>query len=298
MIEKLIKKYQGTRITSIEELRPIIKEIQELRLYYSLMENYRGQSLRTFKLNSGLARFSKKSNQLKKREKKLFRDFSCYIKVKKNYIRNPFSSDTIGYKMKNKWYSLFQAQHLGLKTRLMDWTIDWVVALMFAVENNEYFGKDGSLYIFLVPDYLLFNDPKIKKVTESTDPFNIDQDLMINTPIFLFDNELDFVGERRLSRQSGRFWMQSIENSIIPLNEQSTYKTMLIELIIDGASKENIKKELEKSGVTKNWHYYRTDENIDDAFKLINKIHLENNIFQKLINYTKLVFKYILEMFR
>jgi hypothetical protein len=274
-ITELINKYQNLRIKSINEIKQITHDIQELRIYCNVMENYRGHSLVEYKLNSGLARYDYPSDKLNEIERKIYDDFSKLFSTKKDYIRQPFTDKYENSELRNKWYSLFQAQHIGLKTRLMDWSLGWETALMFAVENEKYFGQDGTLTVFLVPDELLFGDDKFKQFSSAVDPFQLEQDMMINTPIYMLDDKFDYVGERRISRQSGRFWVQSIEKGAIPLKEQGQYKDLLLEIIIDGESKETIKKEMEEYGVTIDWHYYRKDENIDVEIKKINERNLE-----------------------
>lgn len=274
-IEQLIAKYQGTRITSIDELKPIIREIQELRMYYDIMENYRGHSLLDYELNCGLARYKLSPQEFDEVEKNLFKDFSDFADAQGDYIRQPFDKNSENPDLRNKWYALFQAQHVGLKTRLMDWSIRWETALMFAVENEKYFGLDGTFTVFLVPREKLYSTDRISKVSSEIDPFELKEDMMINTPIYMLDDKFDYVGERRISRQNGRFWAQPIEKNSIPLNEQSEYKDLLIEFIIDGESKKTIKEELEQHGATLDWHYYRKDENIDDEIKGINSKNLD-----------------------
>jgi hypothetical protein len=276
-ITELINKYQNLLIKSIDELEQIIHEIQELRIYYDVMENYRGHSLDEYKLNSGLARYDYPSDKLNEIEKNIYIDFFELVKSKEDYIRLPFKDDTENYVLRNKWYSLFQAQHIGLKTRFMDWSINWRVALMFAVENEDYFEKNGSLTIFIVPNDLLYHDKKLTQTTATTDPFDVKIDMMINTPTYMFDDKFDFVGERRMGRQNGRFWMQSIENCNIPLEEQEIYKPLLLNLIIDGDSKQSIKTELERMGYTIDWHYFRKDEDVDKEIVMINEINLGKN---------------------
>lgn len=274
-IEQLIEKYQGTRIKSVSELKPIIREIQELRIHYDIMENYRGHSLIDYELNCGLARYKLSTQEFKDVEIKLYKDFSSFVTTQGEYIRQPFDKDYDNPELRNKWYSLFQAQHLGLKTRFMDWSIGWETALMFAVENEKYFEKDGSFNVFLVPREQLFSSDRISKVSSEIDPFELNDDMMINTPIYMLDNKFDYVGEKRISRQAGRFWVQPVEKGNIPLNKQTEYKNLFLELIIDGSSKKTIKSELEEHGATIDWHYYRKDENIDTEIKKINDRNLE-----------------------
>ena len=94
---------------------------------------------------------------------------------------------------------------------------------------------------------------------------------MINSPLYMFDEIFDIIGEKRMGRQSGRFWIQSIENCKIPLNEQAKFAPYLKEIIIDGNSKATIKQELTERGITLDWHYYRNDENIDKEVQTINQ---------------------------
>jgi len=273
-IEQLIAKHQGCRIKSVDQLKPIINEIQELRIYYAILENYRGHSLVDYELTNGLARYNLSPEEFIDIEEKLFNDFSSFVAKQGDYIRQPFDENYENYKLRNKWYSLFQAQHLGLKTRLMDWSIGWETALMFAVENEKYFGHDGTLTVFFVPHDKLYNADKISKVSSEIDPFQLDQDMMINTPIYMLDDKFDYVGEKRISRQAGRFWAQSMEKAGIPLKSQPEYQPLLLELIIDGGSKQSIKAELEANGATIDWRYYRRDENVDGEINSINNTHL------------------------
>lgn len=274
-IEQLVSKYRGTIIKSIDDLKPIISEIQELRMYYDIMENYRGHSLVDYELNCGLARYKLSPQEFDEVEKNLFKDFLDFADAQGNYIRQPFDKKSENPELRNKWYALFQAQHVGLATRLMDWSIRWETALMFAVENEKYFGLDGTFTVFLVPREKLYSTNRISKVSSEIDPFELKDDMMINTPIYMFDDNFNYVAERRISRQNGRFWVQPIEKNSIPLNEQSEYKDLLIEFIIDGESKKTIKKELKQHGATLDWHYYRKDENIDEEIKAINSKNLD-----------------------
>jgi hypothetical protein len=276
MIEVLIKKYQGTRIKSIDELKPIISQIQELRIYYDIMENYRGHSLLKYELNCGLARNKLSPEEFIEAEKKLYNDFMEFVAKQDDYIRLPFGENDNNPELKNKWYALYQAQHLGLKTRFMDWSIGWETALMFAVENEKYFGHDGTFNVFLVPRNQLYSSDKISEASSKLEPFELEQDMMINTPIYMLNDKFDYVGEKRISRQAGRFWVQSVKKGAITLKEQPEYKNLLLELIIDGDSKKSIKAELEAHGATIDWHYYRKDDNIDTKIKSINHKNLSS----------------------
>lgn len=263
-----------TRIKSIAELKPIIDKIQWQRFLDGKMEFYRGHSLRSYELKAGLTRYEFTELDYVQKEKDIYKDFVELYEGKDDYIRLPFTHENDSFELRNKWYSLFQAQHIGLKTRFMDWSIGWETALMFAVENENQFGQDGSFWIFRVPDKFEFNDKELKDVTLTTDPFDISKNMMINTPTYMLNDKFDYVGERRMGRQAGRFWIQSMKDSMIPMDKQDVLKPHMLEIIIDGDSKEAIKAELTARGITLDWHYYRTDATVDDEIKTINKNNL------------------------
>jgi len=262
------------RIKSYTQLyQEVITKVQEYRYGRTHMENYRGHGLREYKLLPGLGRFDFNISELSKKEKALYDNFMEKVKNGEiESVRQPFTKGD-DFELKNYWYALFQAQHLGLKTRLMDWSIRWETALLFAVDEEKYHGKDGSLWLYLCQGNNLVNTNNIKELT-SISPFDYKKNSMINTPIYLFDNVFDIIGEKRFSRQSGRFWIQTLEKSTIPLNEQAEFEPYLREIIIDGDSKASIKKELNDRGYNLDWNYYRKDDSIDENIRKINNFNL------------------------
>jgi len=259
------------RIKSAKELyTTVIQPVQNYRFGRTHMEYYRGHSIRDYQLINGLFRDEFEIEHAKEIEKCLYNSFLyCVKKGEINSIREPFKAEEENYELKNLWYLLYQAQHLGLKTRLLDWSIGWETSLLFAVENEKYHGVDGSFWIFFCPEENQINSPNIKDLMKIS-PTDIQESYMINSPIYMLDDVFDILGERRMGRQSGRFWVQSIENSKIPLNKQPYFQQFLREIIIDGDSKASIKKELAESGITLDWHNYRKDETILEVINQIN----------------------------
>lgn len=258
------------RITSFQQLyNEVITKVQWARFGGNHMENYRGHGLREYKLLPGLGRYDYELADLKAREKCLYQNFLNQVENGTiDAVRRPFKKGD-NFELKNYWYSLFQAQHLGLKTRLMDWSIGWETALMFAVIEEKHHGKDGSFWIYFCQRENVFNVDNIEDITK-IDPLKFKDDAMINSPLYMFDEIFDIIGEKRMGRQSGRFWIQSVGNCKIPLNEQPKFAPYLKEIIIDGGSKASIKQELTERGITLNWNYYRNDETIDNEVKKIN----------------------------
>jgi hypothetical protein len=77
-------------------------------------------------------------------------------------LRAPFYERTIP---PNDWEALAVAAHHGLATRLLDWTLNPLVALFFSVRDAGFQApeRDGSLYVFEVERVV---DPLAEKLDE------------------------------------------------------------------------------------------------------------------------------------
>jgi len=266
------------RIYSIKELEPIISEIQENlgrtgRVDYT--EYYRGQSQNSYKLENGIGRLKYRKCVIKRRERKLFNKYISNVGAKKiDFIQDPYNSDQ--YKYSKEWFYLYQAQHIGIKTRLLDWTMRWDIALLFAVNEVIHFGKDGQFWVFICPRKYIINASNLGTIY-NTHPLKIAESYMINSPFYQDTEGKDNIAERRRARQQGRFFIQSFEKAIIPLEEQPELQPFLTKYIIDGSSKARIIEEL--GNITEEWANYRHDDNISTEVYKLNNILSKNCLF-------------------
>ncbi len=259
------------KIKSIEDLEPIIQDIQfnlALNGRQDFVENYRGQSLNTYKLLNGFSRFKHKPHNLMIKERMLFEKYIAQVKNNKiDFIQAPYHQTK--YPFINEWFFLYQAQHLGLKTRLMDWTFKWEIALLFAVNDERHHGKDGQFWVFLCPRKYIINSDNLDVIYNSH-PLEIEGNFMINSPFYQDVEGGDFISERRRSRQHGRFFTQPFLKGMVAMDKQPELKPYLHKFIIDGKSKKRIKDEL--GNFTSEWVYYRHDENINTKIKFLNDL--------------------------
>jgi len=102
---------------------------------------FRGQ-MNDWSLNSKLLRLVRD----KKQEKDFFKiERKIFNKFKKNY--------KLFYKTKlNNWDLLSLGQHYGLPTRLIDWTINPLIALWFAFEKEKENEKDRVVFGLVVEE--------------------------------------------------------------------------------------------------------------------------------------------------
>lgn len=257
-------------ISCLKNYEELIKDLRELIALKPFKSLYRGHSSRNYKLKSSLFRESVfELEDILRIEKHLFDEFQVLYE-RKPEITIPHDSE-----LKNGWHTYFQSQHLGLKTRLLDWTSSYFIALWFAVEDESYWDKDGSVWLFVCPNELYVNaEEKLKEITESYHPLFFKEDRMINVPTYLINSLKSSLAQNRIRNQYSHFWIQSDENSTIPMTEHPDFKNLLFEIEIKREYKATLKEELANENFIKKDVVYDNQDPVLQDVELLNKKYI------------------------
>ena len=200
------------KITSIKDYLQIVDS------YNKNGQIYRGVRKASYQLIPSLGRYKEKSIA---RKFNLLEKEKDSIRILETEYQQYFST-----KMNNIWELLSLAQHHGLPTRLMDWSLSPLVALFFAVEKFQ--DEDAAIYI--LDNNSIWSDEKTLK---EHDPFNISH------PMIYLPNQIS----PRLKAQQGVFTIQ-------PDIDIEFKAEGLRKIIIDKISINNIKWNLFTYGIS------------------------------------------------
>jgi hypothetical protein len=137
----------------------------------------------------------------------------------------------INREIKSDWDLLVYAQHFGLKTRLLDWSSNPLVALWFACQNEHKLDKDSYVYILEGDKSMMVDIDKDKS------PFTNDKTKILR-PV---------LNSERILAQSGWFTAHRYSNKakkFVQLESNKELKTAITRLKIPSKIKLDVLKKL------------------------------------------------------
>lgn len=164
--------------------------------------------------------------------------------IEQNGLTNEIYKDNSPFKTpnyKNDWYLICQAQHLGIPTMLMDWSLDWKKALFFSVFDMTNELDSGLLWCLDASSFTYNDDQLDSKSIYISNPFDYKGQSRIINPSFELGLE-GCLATKRMDYQSGRFLISSLDDSCEPLENKTCFIERLTKIVITPECKADILK--------------------------------------------------------
>jgi hypothetical protein len=279
--EKFLNPLENYKINNLEDVRSFHEDLIRVRndLRFSVgidvMPHYRGEQNYGWDILPGTFRppFStnidlRKIREIEKNGAKIFKQKVIQYYGEKQIFRHsikPFGEE---------WDLLFQAQHAGVKTNLIDFSTSSVLSSFFMCEPSEKHNKsDGQLWCLLVPSEFIFNETSEyeKLVYPRYNPYELNTSFVCNVPAYIDDID-ERTYQFRLFRQHGRFFASRDSDIEIPLNKKEFWENMIFRVRVPAEVKNIIFDELIDLRIDrKSMMIVESDE----AYKMIDEVNNE-----------------------
>ena len=277
--ENYLTQLEDYEINNLQDIRNFHEELIRVRgdlrftVRIDVMPHYRGEQNYGWDILPGIYRppFSNEIDlsQSRKIEKNGAEFF------KKKVIEKYGSEQIFKHSIKpygEKWDLLFQAQHAGVKTNLIDLSTSSVLSSFFMCEpSSKHENTDGQLWGLLIPSEFIYNETSSydKLVYPDLNPFDLDKSFVCNVPTYLDDID-ERTYQFRLFRQHGRLFASRNEDLEIPLNKKEFWKNMMFRVRVSAEAKKTIFKELIDAQVDRESMMIIESEEADNMIEEIN----------------------------
>ncbi|MEG4904454.1 FRG domain-containing protein [Microcoleus sp. F10-A1] len=211
-------------VSTIEELNNVIQnDILGNIKFSGASKHFRGQSSTEFVLQTRIASTFPDPATVQIKANQIFNSLRQKLRAAK-LTSEIFVADMNQGLYEKVYYTVFQAQHLGIPTPFMDWSFNWRNALYFAIENEYFIDKPGQLWVMLRPYYQQDN-------VFSLNPYYLEEDFLINAAYDAHAELEKFLGEKRRHNQAGQFYVLPHDNCVEPMETNKSLRDASLLLI-------------------------------------------------------------------
>lgn len=257
--QNFLSKLEDFKIEKLEDLNELHKELISIRTDFLLNygfdvhPHYRGEQLFGRDILPGIFRppFSdgvtmENARAIETNGINIFK-----TKVTEKYGEKMIFKHNVNTEHSENWNLLFQAQHAGIKTNLVDLSTSVYDSAFFACEPSaKHDEKDAQLWCILVPSVFIYGESTKydNPVYSVVNPFELENSFVCNVPTFIDDID-ERTYQFRLFRQHGRLFASSNKDLNIPLNKKEFWENMIIRIKISPDSKKVIFNQLNAAGI-------------------------------------------------
>lgn len=254
-----LSKLESYEVKNLGDLESLHQELINIRteLYfkygYDVHPHYRGEQLFGRNILPGIFRppFSEgitldNSRKIESNGIEIFKE-----RVEEKYGKKVLFKNIVGEEHAEKWDLLFQAQHAGIKTNLIDLSTSIYHSAFFACEPSQsHDDKEAQLWCLLVPSEFIYGESTKydNPCYPVVNPFNTDRSFVCNVPTFIDDID-ERTYQFRLFRQHGRLFVSSDNDLNIPLNQKDFWRDMILRVKIAPENKRAIYSQLNETGI-------------------------------------------------
>ena len=243
-------------VSTLDDILHIHNHLAYFRALRGYRYLYRGHSSSSYTLQPTISR---SSNPNIENESLIFNTF-------KQICRD---SECAQFKLDNSSEDLYYmsiARHLGLKSRLLDWTAGFWVALSFLLYDNR--DLDGTLWIMAQKKDLPLENTSPLDIKDNNVHFFKETCVIPENKLL---NDLP-LGLARSYRQHSYFTATSLQNTLIPLNNLQGSKDIEFYHITISAELKKQLVECEDIIDVDHWLYLRREDTLIDSVKELNKL--------------------------
>lgn len=274
--------YTSGIITSMEEFHKMIAGIRgrnpkaEALGFPYRQEYFRGQANAAWSIKPVISRDLKDPVIVAMAEEKVMGHFKNEV-VARNLMPKIFQHPApIGYQ--NDWAWIMQARHLGIPTRLLDWSLKPEVSLFFAVSDHTLDDVDGQLLVSYIPNGMIRTAEDAPEPYYQVHPKDLTESWFLNPALIQDYNKV--TAEIRRARQHGKFTMQPFDLAVTGMETQaplirSYYDTcdpVIERYIIPAASKPDLRVQLIADDYNEEYLYANDETEIKDIREECNAI--------------------------